>query len=404
MSSVYQLIATLREKGVRVRLNSGDLAVDAPKGSLRKTDIDALRAHKSELVDVLAAYAANKRQEPLTRQPRGKSIPLSFAQERLWFLDQLEGIREAYNVPVSARLGGKLDVSALKAALDVVVARHEILRTSFHQVDGEPKQVVVPRSAFALREYDLTTESPEERVAVARRHVLEEARRPFDLAVDTPIRVSLLRLSDCDHILCMTMHHIVCDGWSLSVLMQELDHIYSAYKNGSAHSLRDLPIQYADYAIWQRRHFDNGTFQYQLEILEASAFRSQRHRVAFRRNGVFGVESCRRKPHFLVLQGSLVRDHGYSDGMWRNSLHDVAGRISSAFIPPEWSARYRRGDAHRGTDASRNRNANRIFRQHGHDSCGCRWESIFCTVDLPSEDDSGRGARTSGRAVPQSPR
>ena len=182
------------------------------------------------------------------REP-AEACPLSFAQQRLWFLDQLEpgGL---YNVGEALRLCGPLDVDALRRALDAVVARHEALRTIFRSVDGEPMQVVMPPAPVACPVVDVSGEPDE-----TRRRIDEELGRPFDLARDPMLRALLLREGPDRHVLVLTMHHIATDGWSNSILFRDLGTAYVALRRGSAPALPALRVGYTDFAVWQRRRF-----------------------------------------------------------------------------------------------------------------------------------------------------
>ncbi|HEX9937546.1 MAG TPA: amino acid adenylation domain-containing protein, partial [Longimicrobium sp.] len=187
---------------------------------------------------------------PIVPVERGGALPLSFAQERLWFLDRMEPGSAFYNVPAARRLSGAVDVQALEQALALVVRRHEALRTVFPERDGAPVQVVEPFAGFTLPMDDLSAHPDIE--AEVERRVAEEVLRPFDLAAGPLFRARLLRLGDREHVLLLTLHHVVSDGWSLGVLFREIATAYAAYADGREPSLPDLPVQYADYAIWQR--------------------------------------------------------------------------------------------------------------------------------------------------------
>jgi len=189
---------------------------------------------------------------PLDRVPRTEEMPLSFAQQRLWLVDRLEPGSAAYNMAGALRLRGPLDRDALRASLDALVERHEALRTTFPERDGEPVQAIHPAAPVALEETDLGSLPETEREAEAERLASEEAQRPFDLARGPLLRAALLRLGEEDHVLCFTLHHIVGDGWSLRVLVRELSALYAALIRGEAPRLPELPVQYADYAAWQR--------------------------------------------------------------------------------------------------------------------------------------------------------
>ncbi|HYR09716.1 MAG TPA: amino acid adenylation domain-containing protein, partial [Longimicrobium sp.] len=188
---------------------------------------------------------------PIERVDRGGRLPLSFAQQRLWFLEQLGDIGSTYHIPTRLRLGGDLDRPALRRALDAIAARHEALRTTFVEVEGEPVQRIAEESRFHLLEHDLGDHP--DAAAELRRLAAEEAGAPFDLEQGPLIRGRLVRLPADDHVLLVTMHHIVSDGWSMEVLTRELGTLYDAFRRGEADPLPPLPVQYADYAAWQRK-------------------------------------------------------------------------------------------------------------------------------------------------------
>jgi amino acid adenylation domain-containing protein len=182
-----------------------------------------------------------------------ESAPLSFAQQRLWFLDQLEPESAVYNIAKAIRMDGALNVEALQKALDAIVARHEILRTTITAVNGNPLQVVVESGSVQLCMVDLSAKSDPRRQVDVRRILEAEARRPFNLASHLMLRATLLRLGKDEHVLLLTTHHIASDGWSSRILLKELLTLYSAFSVGNPCPLPDLPIQYADYAVWQRQ-------------------------------------------------------------------------------------------------------------------------------------------------------
>lgn len=190
---------------------------------------------------------------PRTTDSSGRVLlPTSWAQQRLWFIDQLEGTGTAYNVPVVVRLHGNLDQKALQAALCALVQRHEVLRTIIVNVEGEPRQEIAASGRFELQSIDLSgiVESDQAQVRLQK---IAEAQMPFDLRLGPLIRGRLLKLRPDEHVLIITMHHIVSDAWSMNVMLQELAELYSAYSEGSSDPLQPLPVQYADYALWQRQ-------------------------------------------------------------------------------------------------------------------------------------------------------
>jgi amino acid adenylation domain-containing protein len=223
----------------------------------RKLDLDVplkeIFAHPvlKSLAQVLQGMARSEL-SPIERVSRDAPLPLSFAQQRLWVLSQMPGMSEAYHVPLAMRLKGDLDGRALRRALDRIVWRHEALRTSFQQVEDEPVQCVeAPERGFALQEQDLSAH-PEAQVELERR-IGAEASRPFDLQRGPLIRGQLIKLAEQDHALLITMHHIVFDGWSLELLARELNLLYTQYRAGQEDLLTPLPVQYVDYALWQRQ-------------------------------------------------------------------------------------------------------------------------------------------------------
>lgn len=195
--------------------------------------------------------------------PRGNSIPLSFAQQRLWYLHQLDPSNAAYNMPGALRLKGSLNLDALRGSLNHVISRHEALRTLFPSVGGVPTQVILSKLELTLALENVGEgPAPEQRI---RALAIVEARQPFDLAQGPLIRVRLLKVGEDDHVLLYTLHHIIADGWSLGILTHEISAAYRQFISGTECALPKLPIQYADYAAWQRKRLEAGEFQAQLD-------------------------------------------------------------------------------------------------------------------------------------------
>jgi amino acid adenylation domain-containing protein len=201
---------------------------------------------------------------PVVPVERTGGLPLSFAQERLWFMDRLEPGSAVYNIPMARRVGGALDGAVLERALGEIVRRHEALRTVFREVDGSPVQVIAPFAGFAVPVEDLSGLGEADREAAVERRAGEEAARPFDLSAGPLIRAALLRLGDEDHVLLLSMHHIVSDGWSMGVFFREFSVLYEAYRQGRESPLPELPVQYADYAVWQREQLDGEALDRQM--------------------------------------------------------------------------------------------------------------------------------------------
>ena len=206
--------------------------------------------------------AESTSEETIPRRKDSGPVPLSFAQQRLWFLEQLGDSN--YLVPATSRLIGPLDVPALERALNEIMARHDALRSTFTTIDGQPMQIVTPRLPLTLSALDLTP-LPEDERAIETRRLREEALRPFDLERGPLFRASLLRVGDEEHLLLLTMHHIVSDGWSLGVLIRELATLYENFVEGTTPSLPELPIQYADFAVWQRQWLSGDVLERQLQ-------------------------------------------------------------------------------------------------------------------------------------------
>jgi amino acid adenylation domain-containing protein len=200
----------------------------------------------------------------IPRRPGDGPPPASFAQERLWFLDQWEPDSPVYNLGSAFRLSGGLDVTALRQALNEIVRRHEVLRTSFGAQEGQPYQVIAPQLTVELPVVDLQGLPAAQREAEAQRLAREEMVRPFDLERGPLFRASLLRLGAGEHLLVVAMHHIVSDGWSDGILFRELEALYEAYHNGQSSPLAELPIQYADFAVWQREWLQGEVLERQL--------------------------------------------------------------------------------------------------------------------------------------------
>ncbi|HEV3050682.1 MAG TPA: amino acid adenylation domain-containing protein, partial [Longimicrobium sp.] len=234
------------------------LGVEAEIGDLfvRPVLADFARGLKTATLAEGAAIVPVERSGPLA---------LSFAQQRLWFIEQMEGTGAAYHLSMRLRLRGELDRQALMRALQRIVARHEALRTSFPQTDGVPTQRIsaAEESIFHLVEHDL--EGRAEASGELVRLVEEEAEARFDLARGPLVRGRLIRLAGDDHVLLITMHHIVSDGWSMGIFSQELSALYGAFRAGSPDPLPPLPVQYADYAAWQRQWVKGEVLQRQAD-------------------------------------------------------------------------------------------------------------------------------------------
>jgi hypothetical protein len=198
--------------------------------------------------------------------PRPERLPLSSAQERLWFLQQVlpEESASLYNGPLPVLLEGNLDRSALEAAFAAIIERHEVLRTAFRVIDDTPVQEILPRLELALEFVDLGALPREERLARTEALVAADARIAFQLDRPPLLRAKLVKLEEREHVLLLNVHHIVFDGWSSAVLLNDLSRAYDAFASGQEPGFRPLPLQYADFALWQRRWLASPAFEQQL--------------------------------------------------------------------------------------------------------------------------------------------
>jgi len=229
--------------------------------------ITELSVEKRQLLDrYLKSAGLDLTSAVIIPQPRDTNkFPLSFAQERIWFMDQLEPNRPIYNLPDTHYFKGPLDLDALQRTLTEIVRRHESLRTTFQTFDGEPMQAIAPPQPLSLEVVDLSELPPQERQAEAQRLADDDAQRPFDLSRGPLFRAQLVRLAEEEHLLLITMHHIVSDGWSILRMGHELETLYQAYRSGESSPLPELPIQYADFAVWQREWMRGELLEKQLE-------------------------------------------------------------------------------------------------------------------------------------------
>ncbi|HYH78193.1 MAG TPA: amino acid adenylation domain-containing protein [Longimicrobium sp.] len=215
-------------------------------------DDPTLAALAARIAAAAESAAGGDAAPPLVPVPRDAPLPLSFAQARLWFLQALEPGSSTYNMPFPLRLRGPLDVDALSRALTALAARHEVLRTRFERRAGGPVQVAEPPAPTELARVDLSGLAPAAREARLRALARGEAARPFDLSRAPLFRATLVRMAGDDHALLFTLHHVAGDGWSLEVMAREVSALYAAFAAGAAPDLAPLPVQYADYAAWQR--------------------------------------------------------------------------------------------------------------------------------------------------------
>ena len=265
--NTLELVSYLRSIEVSLKAEGNRLRCSAPKGTLTPELSARIAQKKTDILAFLnqADHLAGIPYQTIPVTPRGKSLALSFAQQRLWFLDQLEPNKGTYNLPAAYRFKGDLNLSALEQSLNILVCRHEILRTTFTEQDGGPVQQPAPFQPFVLVCHDLTTIAATARHAAARHQAQREAQQPFDLAHGPLCRFNLLQLTETTHWLLVTLHHIVADGWSFEIFEQEFENLYLSLSQGREPTLPALPIQYADFAQWQRHWWQSERLATQLQ-------------------------------------------------------------------------------------------------------------------------------------------
>ena len=333
---------------------------------------------------------------------------LSFAQGRLWFLDQLDPGSPMYNLPAAVELTGALDRAAFAAALGEIVRRHEVLRTTFRGEAGEPVAVVSPPSGFALPFVlpfvlpiiDLASLPAVARSAEASRLAGDEARRPFDLAADVLLRVSLLALGETEHVALVTLHHIASDGWSMGVLTRELTALYAAFRAGTPSPLAEPAIQYADYAAWQRRWLQGDRLKVGARFLAGSPVRcAGGPRAADRPAASPRGEPARGEPG-----AGGGRRHSRPAGRALpaarlDPVHDPALLLRGAPLAPHRPGGPDGGDADRRADPEGDRGADRALRQHPGAARRPRGGARLPGVAGAGAGDGARGLRAPGSAV-----
>jgi len=306
--NTVEFLSYLRDLDIQVFVDGDRLRCNAPQGVLTPELRHKLRERKAEIISFLRQANVTKSTTDLSLVPisRDVTIPLSFAQARLWFLEQLVPGNPFYNVPTAVGLRGRLNFAALEQTFNEIVRRHEALRTTFKMVSGQPVQVIAPSLSVPLSLVDLQQLPAAEQSAQVQRLTTAESVRPFDLAQDPLLRVQLLVLGKAEHVLLLTMHHIVADGWSIGVLMRELGTLYAAFACGLPSPLPDLPIQYADFAHWQRQWLQGEVletqlnyWQQQLDDLPTLDLPTDRSRPA--------VQSYRGATQYLELPPSLTQ-------------------------------------------------------------------------------------------------
>ena len=257
--TVHEVLALLNHRGIRLLREGDRLRCNGPKGSLTPDLQHAIAEHKTEILALLRDSVDAP--PPVHLADRSGPLPAWFAQERLWFLHQLQPDSTAYNLTAVVREEGRLSGEILSECLREVVRRHEALRTGFRVANGAPEQLIVSAAEPSLEIVDLTAVPAGEREAALREHIRNQTERPFDLGLPPLLRVSLLWLDENRYVVAATFHHIICDGWSLGVFFRDLHACYRSVLDGSGASLPPLPFQYADYVCSERERLSGAVLE-----------------------------------------------------------------------------------------------------------------------------------------------
>jgi amino acid adenylation domain-containing protein len=263
---VGEFLAYLKGLDIKLWLEGEKLRFQAPKGVMTPEIKEEIAAQKTEILDFLKAAKIPTNTVDLEIIPgsRDQDLPLSFAQQRLWFLQQLSPDSHSYNLLEALRLEGNLNLLALEQSLSELIRRHEILRTTFPMVEGQPIQRIAPPSPVSLPLEDLQGLSKNEQTEHLQEIAIAFSLKPFNLAKESLVQFKLLKLGSQEYVLLLKMHHIIYDGWSLSIFFGELSQLYAAFVRGLPSPLPELSIQYADFAVWQRQWLTGEVLERQL--------------------------------------------------------------------------------------------------------------------------------------------
>jgi amino acid adenylation domain-containing protein len=274
MKSIETFLSNLSDRDIKLWVETSSesssdnvrLRCNAPKEALTPELREQLTERKSEIIAFLrrSTLGTDPTLETIPLRPRQTDLPLSFAQARLWFLNHLEGESATYNIPMAFALTGDLNVVALEKSVQTIVERHEVLRTTFELANDTPIQVIHEVAHLNIPVIDLQSLPTAEQNSRVQQFVTEAAQRSFNLSKDSLLRVTLLRLAEQSHVLMVTMHHIISDGWSMGIFLQELSLLYRAFGANEPSPLAPLSIQYADFAHWQRQWLQGEVLERQI--------------------------------------------------------------------------------------------------------------------------------------------
>ncbi|MEO6638395.1 MAG: condensation domain-containing protein, partial [Ginsengibacter sp.] len=258
-NSVIGLLYLAKQNRIDIRLEDGRLQLKVPKNA-DKNLLEEIKKNKEAILDFLNSNnTVSKKYNKITKSDRSalSHLPLSYSQERLWIIDQLEG-SVGYHIPAVLRLTGKLDKGALRKSLEEIVNRHEVLRTVYKEEEGSPRQEIKEKDGWNLEEATVAKEQLEQYIA-------QKIKEPFKLEEDYMLRATLVEEGEEDHVLIVTMHHIASDGWSMPVIIKEVASLYRSYSQGKPVELKPLELQYADYAIWQKNYLQGEELESKLK-------------------------------------------------------------------------------------------------------------------------------------------
>ena len=263
---VVEFLSYLKSLDIKLWIEEEKLRYQAPKGAMTTEIKAAIAAQKTDILDFLKAaqIPTNTVELEIIPVSRDQDLPLSFAQQRLWFLHQLSPDSHSYNLLEALRLEGTLNLFALEQSLSELIRRHEVLRTTFPMLEGQPIQRIAPSSPVSLPLQDLQDLSTEKQTECLREMAIALSLKPFDLAGEPLAQFTLFKLSSQEYVLLLKMHHIIYDGWSLSIFFGELSQLYAAFVQGLPSPLAELSIQYADFSVWQRQWLTGEVLERQL--------------------------------------------------------------------------------------------------------------------------------------------
>ena len=262
MRSTNELLVYLRGLDIQLWVDQGRLRFNAPQDVMTSELKAEIASHKAEIIELLSRVSPAS--APISIVSRQQNLDLSFTQRRLWFLYQIDRDVAAYQLRYNLQLTGVLHVDILERSLTEIVRRHEILRTNFVEIEGNPSQIIHPPQPVTMSVIDLQEFASTDRETELHRLANQEAKIPFNLEKDALLRVTLLRLAPQEHILLITLHHIIADAWSIGLFLRELSSLYKSFVEAKPANLPELPIQYADFSQWQNQYLTKETLVDQL--------------------------------------------------------------------------------------------------------------------------------------------